>query len=166
MKTFAKIAAFVTLPIAAMIVLSLVAQSSMSAPTAVSAIADSGERWYNPISWALDESAQHAKMTADNALRLGVSYTQMMFLVGSMVSGVGLTLLVMAIRQGWVSKAEIKAKFIEQAPAATSTPAQNPPKVPAPKVPAYNTDSDSLRSTSGENRDPALVGIARATATA
>lgn len=155
MKNFLKIAAFVTVPIMASIVLSLVAQFSMSAPTEVAAIADSGERWWNPMSWALDESAQHAKMTADNALSMSVSYTQMMFLVGAMVSGIGLTMLIMAIRQGWVGKAEI----IQQAPAATSTPTQKPPRTTAPTTSRSNSSEDDAR-------DPALTGEPVATATA
>ncbi len=153
---FVKIAAFCILPVIAMVVLSLVAQFSMSAPTAVSAITDSGETWWNPISWALDESAQHATMQANNALTLGVSYTQMMFVVGSMVAGIGLTLLTMAIRQGWVGKAE--AKSIEQAPATLSTPGQLPPRTGAPAT---------TRSTSPEEngQDPAFAGSPMATAT-
>lgn len=156
MKNFLKIAAFVTIPVLAMIVLSLVAQFTMSAPTEVAAIADSGERWYNPVSWALNESAEHATMQANKSLTASVSYTQIMALVGAMVTGIGLTMLTMAIRQGWV-KAEAKA-IIEQAPAATSTPAQKGPKVSEPTT---------SRSTSSEDeRDPALGGQPMATATA
>lgn len=158
MKNFLKIAAFITLPIAAMIVLSLVAQFTMQAPTGVTAIVETGEVWYNPVSWALNESAEHATMQANKSLTASVSYTQIMALVGAMVTGIGLTMLTMAIRQGWV-KAEAKAKaIIEQAPAATSTPAQLPPRVSAPA---------SSRSTSSEDeRDPALGGQPMATATA
>ena len=158
MKNFLKIAAFVTIPVLAMIVLSLVAQFTMSAPTEVAAIADSGERWYNPVSWALNESAEHATMQANKSLTASVSYTQIMALVGAMVTGIGLTMLTMAIRQGWV-KAEAKAKaIIEQAPAATSTPPQKGPKVSEPTT---------SRSTSSEDeRDPALGGQPMATATA
>jgi len=139
-----------------MIVLSLVAQATLSAPTMVSPIAETGETWYNPVSWALDESAQHATLQANKSLQEGVSYTQVMALVGAMIAGIGLTMLGMAIRQGWV-KAE-KTESIEQAPAATSTPAQLPPRTAAPAT---------SRSTSSEDeRDPALAGQAMATATA
>lgn len=158
MKNFLKIAAFCVVPVLAMIVLSLVAQFSMQAPTGVAPIVETGEVWYNPISWALDESAQHATMQANKSLQASVSYTQIMALVGAMVSGVGLTMLIMAIRHGWVGKAEVKTKTIQQAPAATSTPAQLRPRV---------ADPVSSRSTSSEDeRDPAFTGSPVAAATA
>jgi len=157
MKNFLKIAAFVTLPVVSMIVLSLVAQATLSAPTAVSAITDSGEVWYNPISWALDESAEHATLQATKAVSLGVSYTQITALVGAMIAGIGLTLLLLAIRQGWV-KAEGETPEVEQAPAAAHTPAQLPPRTAAPAT---------SRSTSSEDeRDPAFTGSPVAAATA
>jgi hypothetical protein len=164
MKNFLKIAAFVCLPVIAMVVLTSVAQLTMQAPTGVTAIVETGEVWYNPVSWALNESAEHATMQANKSLTASVSYTQIMALVGAMVTGIGLTMLTMAIRQGWVkaeAKAEAKAKaeaIIEQAPAATSTPEMRGPSVPAPA---------SSRSTSSEDaRDTALSGQPMATATA
>jgi len=157
MKTL-KIIGFITIPVLAMVVLSLVAQFSMSVPSQVAPIVETGERWWNPISWALDESASHATLQANKSLQASVSYTQIMALVGAMVAGIGLTLLVMAIRQGWVSKAEVKAKFIEQAPAATHTPPQKEPSVPEPTT--------SRSSSPEDERDPALAGQAVATATA
>jgi len=155
MKKYLNVVAFITLPVLAMVVLSLIAQAAMSPPAGVTAIAETGEVWYNPMSWALNESAEHATMQANKSLAASVSYTQIMALVGAMVTGIGLTMLMLAIHQGWVGKAEI----IQQAPAATSTPTQKPPRTTAPTT---------SRSTSSEDdaRDPAFQGAPVATATA
>jgi len=158
-KNFFNGFAFIVLPILATVALTLVVRLTMPTPKGVTSIVETGEVWYNPTSWALNESAEHATMQANKAMAAAVSYTQGMTLAASAAAGVVLTLLVLAIRKGWVDKTEVKTKaFIEQAPAATHTPAQKGPNVSEPIT---------SRSTSSEDRrDSALTGQAMATATA
>jgi hypothetical protein len=152
-KKFMKAVLFMILPVVVTVLLALTAKAVVGAPTEVPAIVDSGERWYNPMSYALDESAEHAKMTADSALRLSVDYTQLMLVVGALVAGVVLTMLIVAIQQGWVIQKNLDV-IPSQALTETHTPPQRPPQISA--KPSKKRDS----------RDEALQEEPMATATA
>lgn len=65
----------VALPVLAIGVSVSVLTSGVAAPGVITAVADSGERWYDPFSWSLDESAALAAAAANAAQANSVSYT-------------------------------------------------------------------------------------------
>ena len=74
---FSKVVSYVVLP--GLIVMALSSMlnpmvPNVTVPTVViSKIADSGERWYNPLSWKLDEAAEMAHSQAQEAATAATS---------------------------------------------------------------------------------------------
>ena len=79
------VSVMLVLPVLAIAVSVSVLTSGVAAPAAITAVADSGERWYDPFSWSLDESAAQAAAAANAAQANSVSYTAA--LMGALVVG-------------------------------------------------------------------------------
>ena len=113
---FSKVVSYVVLP--GLIVMALSSMlnpmvPNVTVPTVViSKIADSGERWYNPLSWKLDEAAEMAHSQAQEAATAATSAavtTSTTFAI----SAVWTSLLLMAIAFTLVSTAQNRGQLAE-----------------------------------------------------
>ena len=146
------------LPVLAIAVSVSVLTSGVAAPAAITAVADSGERWYDPFSWSLDESAAQAAAAANAAQANSVSYTAA--LMGALVVGLLVAAAVTAVSHhaapayglyvGAAAKAKadalaVRIKLQEEA-AREETPDQLPP-----------SEADVARHARRQTRHPATV---------
>lgn len=132
-NVFSKVATYVVLPCLIVMALSSLLNPmvpSITVPTVViSNIVDSGERWYNPFSWGLDESAAIAHSQAQEAATVATSAavrTSTAFAIGAVWTGLAL----MAIALSVVSTVQNKGQIAEAYKSRKSTVS---PKTKTPK---------------------------------
>ena len=154
----------VALPVLAIGVSVSVMTSGVTTPAAITAVADSGERWYDPFSWSLDESAAQAAAAANAAQANSVSYTTA--LMGALVVGLLVAAAVTATSQNAKpaydmyaaaqakAKADAKANAIVakriQLQAAAEAQGEIPDQLPP-------SEADVARQARRQTRHPAAV---------
>ena len=150
------------LPVLAIAVSVSVLTSGVAAPAAITAVADSGERWYDPFSWSLDESAAQAAQAANAAQANSVSYTAA--LMGALVVGLLVAAAVTATSQNAkpaydkYAAAQAKAKAdalaarikLQEAAAAEAARGETPEELPP-------SEADVQRHARRQARHPATV---------
>ena len=100
-------------------------------PATVATIVDSGERWYNPFSWSLDESAAISVATANQAAI--AAHTQLLWAMG-LATAAAVLAAVMVL--GRAIQPEARHQSLRRSQASPSAPAKAPAKAPT-KAPAH-----------------------------
>lgn len=142
---------YILIPLAIVLGLSLVGQLAVGTPAPVAPIVNSGETWWNPVSWALDESAQHANQQANLAQTASISYTQLMFLLGAGISGIVGVLMIQGIQRGHI--AQLATEPASGTP-ASGTPASGKSEDPPQRAP----DAKEGTVIVEDGRDAVLAG--------
>jgi hypothetical protein len=153
MRIIKNIGLYMVVPFMLIVGLALVGQMTVGTPAPVAPIAETGETWWNPVSWALDESAAHATQQANAAQANSVSYSQVLFLVGAGISGLVAIGLIAGIQRGHIAKAETKKAETKADTKAErgADPAQKPPYV-------ITEGNVSVEVTTPDERDAVLAG--------
>ena len=135
----------------ALLAFGLALAAKMAVNTDVSPVVDSGERWYNPFSWSLDESAALAHEQAQQA----ASIASTLFWAGIAAGSITLVMVTWASNTGRLTHQKSPASE-----AATETSDK-------PKLPAQRSFSGGapVKIVGDEDVDPAFAGEPVATAT-
>jgi len=156
MNLLKNVGMYVVVPFMLIVGLALVGQFVIGTPAPVAAIAETGETWWNPISWALDESAAHATQQANAAQAASISYSQVLFLVGAGISGLVAIGLIAGVQRGHI-KAETKKAETKKAETKAEDNVRMPD--PAQKPPYVITEGNvSVEVATADERDAVLAG--------
>jgi|688.fasta_scaffold00026_125 hypothetical protein len=154
MNLLKNVGMYVVVPFMLIVGLALVGQFVIGTPAPVAAIAETGETWWNPISWALDESAAHATQQANAAQANSISYSQVLFILGAGVSALVAIGLIAGVQRGHIAKAETKAET------KAKTKAEDNVRTPDPAQKPYviTEGNVSVEVATADERDAVLAG--------
>lgn len=139
------------------------AVQTSAAPVApvIPAVIDSGERWYNPLSWSLDEAAalatQQAQYAATATTSVIGSWTSNMFLMTGLLTAVAI-----GIWSGVSERKELKQSWKEYRTKSEKTSGPKTARqVPPAAEESENEDDESIvdnESEESDDQDSAIAG--------